>query len=295
MEVKQNGLKAWFLASRPKTLTGAMIPIMVSGSLAVAGGKYNGVALVTCFAFAALMQIAANLINDLIDFKRGTDGSDRLGPERACAQGWITPRAMSTGIGVLLFLALGAGCTVLAYSSLWLVAVGALCVVFAFLYTTIMSYAGWGDILVFVFFGLVPCCGTYYVATGELTGAAWLSGVSCGVVIDTLLIVNNYRDRHTDKRSNKRTLIVLFGGRFGERFYLWCGIVAWALGLPLLMGGSAWWMLLTCPYLILHYTTWRKMVSINQGKALNRILGLTSRNMFLFGLLLSAGILLSQA
>lgn len=290
MEVKQNSIKAWFLATRPKTLTGALIPIIIASSLASHHTHCNNTAIFICFVFAALMQIAANLINDLFDYLKGTDGAERIGPERACAQGWITPKAMRIGIRIVLVLALLAGSTILLYSSLWLIAVGAVCVIFAFLYTTILSYTGLGDILVLVFFGLVPCCGTYYVATGELTAPCLLASIISGILIDTLLIINNYRDRQTDKNNHKITLIVLGGEKFGQYFYLLCGVVAWALCFVFIALGYNWYVLLPTIYLIPHFVTWHKMVRINHGKALNKILGETSRNMLLFGILLSLGL-----
>ena len=115
-----NSFKAWWLASRPKTLTGAVAPVLVGGAMAIAvmatekfGLDYHSgiteapflqwipqmlIPLALCLLFAILMQIDANFINDYFDFKKGADRADRLGPERACAQGWITPRAMQKGI-----------------------------------------------------------------------------------------------------------------------------------------------------------------------------------------------------
>lgn len=291
--IRTNSAKAWFLASRPKTLSGALIPVAVATALSAQSDRCNWCAIVVCFVFAALMQVAANFINDLFDFLKGTDREDRLGPERACAQGWITPRAMKVGIAVVITLALATGCIVLLYSSMWLIAVGALCALFAFLYTTILSYSGMGDLLVLVFFGLVPCCGTYYVATGEVSPPCVLASIICGVLIDTLLIINNYRDRDTDCITCKRTLIVIFGERFGRYFYLSCGLAAWACCLLFpLVYKMGWGAMLTTLYLPLHYITWREMVSIRSGRALNGILGKTSRNMLLFGLLLTIGLLL---
>lgn len=290
MKIKQNSVKAWFLATRPKTLSGALIPIFVATALASNHPQCNWRAICVCFVFATLMQIAANFINDLFDFLKGTDREDRLGPERACAQGWISPKAMKIGIAIVIVLALATGCIVLLYSSLWLIAVGAVCALFAFLYTTIMSYSGLGDLLVFVFFGIVPCCGTCFVATGEISTPCILASVICGILIDTLLIINNYRDRDTDKKSGKKTLIVIFGEKFGSIFYLGCGIVAWALCLGFLFEGWTWTVLLPTLYLPLHVTTWREMVRIHEGKALNKILGKTSRNMLIFGILLAVGL-----
>ncbi len=290
MEIKQNSLHAWVLAARPKTLTGALIPVMVASALALRHPDCNHNAIVICFVFASLMQVAANLINDLFDFLKGTDDESRLGPERACAQGWITPRVMKRGIVVVLALALACGCLVLQYTTLWLVAVGALCVCFAFLYTTVLSYTGMGDVLVLVFFGLVPCCGTYFVATGEVTAPCVLASVICGIVIDTLLIVNNYRDRDTDRRCGKKTIIVILGERFGRYFYLACGIVAWGGCFAFLEFGHGWLVMLPTLYLPLHIATWKQIVAIGHGRELNKSLGKTSRNMIIFGLLLSAGL-----
>src|SRR5574344_706458 len=95
-EIKQNSAYAWLLAARPKTLTGAAIPVLVATALAVSDGKFRWQPALLCLAFACLMQVAANFINDLYDFLKGTDRADRLGPERACAQGWITPDRKST-------------------------------------------------------------------------------------------------------------------------------------------------------------------------------------------------------
>ena len=148
-EIKQNSPYAWFLAARPKTLTGALIPVLIGSSLAFADGSFDMIPALLCALFAGGMQIAANFINDLFDFLKGTDREDRLGPERACAQGWISLQAMKTGIIVTVTLACLIGCTLLFYAGWELIIVGVLCVLFAFLYTTgpyPLSYNGWGEI-----------------------------------------------------------------------------------------------------------------------------------------------------
>lgn len=242
------------------------------------------------------MQIAANLINDFYDFRRGTDGPERLGPERAMAQGWIKPRAMRIGIAVTLMLACSAGSALLASSPtpLLLVGVGAACVVFAFLYTTLLSYCGLGDLLVYVFFGIVPVWGTYYVQAGETVPEVWWLAAACGLMIDTLLIVNNYRDRDTDRRTGKRTLIVMLGERFGRYDYLAHGAAAYVCAAMLALYGHLWVAVLAMLYLLPHYLTWRKMVEIHEGRALNRILGFTSRNMLLMGVLITLALLIEK-
>lgn len=278
-------LKYWILAARPKTLTAALIPVCTATALAFAQGHGRWLPAVVCMLFAALMQIAANFINDLFDFKKGTDREDRLGPERACAQGWITPQAMKRGIGVMLVLACVVGCCLLPYGGWVLVGIGVACVVFAFLYTTLLSYMGCGDVLVWVFFGLVPVCGTYYVQAQMLTPAVWWLAVACGLVIDTLLVLNNYRDREQDAQSGKRTLIVALGEHFGSMFYLLQGVAGYACVAALAIYGHTWAAVLPALYLVPHFMTWRTMTTIRYGRELNRVLGLTSRNMLIFAVL----------
>ena len=278
-------LKAWFLAVRPKTLSAALIPVAVATALAYANGEAQWVPASLCALFAMLMQVASNFINDLYDYKKGTDAEDRLGPKRACAQGWITPQAMRNGIVITLLLAVSVGACLLFYGGWWLVGLGASCVIFAFLYTTLMSYHGLGDLLVWIFFGFVPVIGTYYVQAGELHSDVWLLSVACGLCVDTLLVLNNYRDRETDRKAGKRTIVVLFGEQFGSLAYLLQGILAYACVASLAANGNLWLAILPSFYLLPHYLTWRKMVQINKGPQLNRILGFTSRNMLTFAIL----------
>ena len=291
--VKLNSLRAWFLAARPKTLSAALVPVVVAAALAWAEGHFRPVPVVLCLVFAALMQVAANFINDLLDFRKGTDREDRLGPERACAQGWVTPAAMRRAIAIVLVAACAAGCGLLFYGGWWLVLVGAACVVFAFLYTTLLSYCGLGDVLVWVFFGFVPVLGTYYVQAASLTPPAWCLAAACGLVIDTLLVVNNYRDRDTDRATGKRTLIVALGEPFGRWFYFAQGVMGYVCAALSALDGHTWVALLPLFYVLPHFLTWRKMVQIRSGRALNRTLGFTSRNILLFGFLVAVSLLLA--
>lgn len=176
-----------------------------------------------------------------------------------------------------------------------LIIVGLLCVLFAFLYTTgpyPLSYNGWGDVLVIVFFGFVPVGGTYYVQALTWTSDTTVASLICGLLIDTLLVVNNYRDREADARSGKRTVIVRFGEKFGRYLYLMLGVAASLLCFWFFFEGHLFAALLPLLYLIPHVLTWRRMVQIHSGKKLNSILGETSRNMLLMGILLSIGFLI---
>jgi 1,4-dihydroxy-2-naphthoate octaprenyltransferase len=178
------------------------------------------------------------------------------------------------------------------YGGLEMIAVGLLCVVFCFLYTTHLSYLGLGDVLVLVFFGIVPVCCTYYVQLHTVTWQVFLASVACGLVIDGLLIVNNYRDRYNDQADGKRTLVVLIGADATEWLYLTLGCVACLIGLVFWMNGHVLAFILPLLYLLFHTFTWMKMRRINYGRQLNECLGETARNIFIYGLCVSVGMLL---
>lgn len=293
--IKTNSLKAWILAIRPKTLTAASIPVMIGCALAYVYGYFQFTPALLCFLFAFLMQIDANFINDLYDFLKGTDREDRLGPERACAQGWITTKAMKVGI-ILTTLASGiVGLSLLYYGGIEMIPVGIACILFAFLYTAgpyPLAYHGWGDALVLIFFGIVPVGCTFYVMAHEWNTAVTLASIACGLVIDTLLMVNNFRDREQDTLSGKRTLVVRLGARAGLILYFLLGMVACWCCVYFIMIGKIYAALLPQIYLIPHILTTQRMAKINRGKQLNSILGETSRNMLLFGMLLTLGLVL---
>jgi len=295
-DIKRNSLNAWILAARPKTLTGAIIPVMAASGLAYMEGHFTWLPALICAVFAGLMQISANLINDLFDYLKGTDREDRLGPERACAKGWISPGAMKKGILLTVVLACLVGSSLLFYGGWKLILVGVVCVLFAFLYTTgpyPLSYNGWGDALVILFFGFIPVGGTYYVQALTLSSGVIIVSLVCGLIVDTLLVVNNYRDREADLKSGKRTVIVRFGEPFGRYLYLILGVLAALLCLWFLKSGNWPAALLPQLYLIPHVITWNRMVKIRSGKKLNSILGETSRNMLLMGILLTLGLIFS--
>lgn len=293
--IRKNSLRAFFAAARARTLTAAAVPVAVGCALAAADGFFLWPVAVLCFAFALLMQVDANFINDLCDYLKGSDDAQRLGPPRACAMGWVTPHAMRVAVGVTTAVACMVGGSLLAYGGLELLLLGGACVLFAFLYTAgpyPLAYHGWGDLLVVVFFGLVPVGGTYYVMAGTLTFWILPVAAACGLAVDTLLLVNNYRDREQDARNGKRTLVVRLGAGAGGQLYLWAGVVASLLCLTLLGRGAWYAALFPVAYLVPHALTWRRMVRIGSGRALNGILAATSRNMLLFGALLALGLLL---
>lgn len=298
-EVKKDSLKAWLLAARPKTLTGAAVPVMIGLALAYTDAKaYGGeafswTAAVLCMLFAFIMQIDANLINDFFDYVKGTDDREtRLGPERACTQGWVSIDRMKRAIAGTTCLAAVVGLPLIFYGGLEMIVVGLFCIVFCFLYTTHLSYVGLGDLLVLLFFGLVPVCITYYVQLHTVSLQVLVASLACGLVIDTLLLVNNFRDRETDLTAGKMTLVVKIGAKNALRLYLGVGLVACLMGGVFWLNGHLLAFVLPVIYFVFHVFTWLKMKQIWEGRELNRCLGETARNMFLYGLLVAIGILL---
>ncbi|WP_337668756.1 1,4-dihydroxy-2-naphthoate octaprenyltransferase [Prevotella sp.] len=295
-DISRNSLKAWVLASRPKTLTGASVPVMIGLSLAwtaVGAEDFKLLPAVLCVLFAFIMQIDANFVNDYFDFVSGKDDEQRLGPARACAMGWIEIGKMRWGIIITTALACMVGLPLVLYGGMEMILVGALCVVFCFLYTTLLASHGFGDLLVLVFFGIVPVCATYYLQTATCTWMVFLASLACGLVIDTLLVVNNYRDIDNDRRAGKKTLIVMIGADNGRLLYLWLGIIASLMGVVFAVYGQYWTPLLPTVYMIMHIATYRRMVKIGKGRQLNLVLADTARNMFVYGLTVSLGLLLS--
>ena len=296
----KNSPKAWLLAARPKTLTGCAVPVMIGLALAFTddqayydGAAFSWTAAVLCLLFSFTMQIDANFINDFFDYARGNDDtSTRLGPLRACTQGWVGIEAMKHAIASTTVLACLVGMPLVYYGGLEMVAVGLLCVVFCFLYTTHLSYIGMGDVLVLVFFGIVPVCCTYYVQLHTITWQVFLASVACGLVIDGLLIVNNYRDRYNDEVDGKRTLVVIIGADATEWLYLALGCIACLIGLIFWANGHILAFILPFIYLLFHTFTWIKMRRMNYGRQLNECLGETARNIFIYGLCVTIGLLL---
>lgn len=299
-KITRNSLKAWILAARPKTLVGAGVPVMIGIALSIKDTKACEHILIIptllCFLFAFIMQIDANFVNDYFDNIHGNDDCTRLGPLRACSQGWISMRAMKIGIIVTTLLACIVGLPLIYFGSWSMIIVGMMCVLFCFLYTTKLSYLGYGDILVLIFFGVIPVTFTYFLTlpfdSKNISLEVIVAGIACGFVIDTLLVVNNYRDIDNDKKVGKRTLVVKIGQKSSLIFYLSLGILACFFGIIHLLYNRPFAFLFPFLYLIMHIFTYKKMIKINKGKELNVILANTSRNIFVYGVLTMAGLMI---
>lgn len=300
--VKTNSIYAWWLAARPKTLTGAAAPVMVA--LAAAMHEYGHIYLLPatlCLLFALLMQTDANLVNDYFDCIHGVDGEERLGPERACSQGWITLQAMRIGIGVTTLLACLVGLPLVIWGGWECIIVGLACVLFCFLYTTLFSRIAMGDILVVLFFGIIPVSYTFYfqssyTSIAHIPSGVWFLSLAQGLITDCLLLVNNFRDRDTDAKADKTTLVTLIGPSATLHLYNFIGLLSIVVaihGIHILSEQYTMYQYLPLLFLPIHYRVLSSMRKIYSGKGLNRVLGMTAMSILVFAALVSLGLIQS--
>lgn len=288
-------LKVWLLASRPKTLPAAVAPILVGCALAGADGSFHLPAALSALAAALLLQVGTNLANDYSDWHRGVDNAARLGPARATQQGWVSPRAMAVAAALAFAGAAIFGSYLIARGGWPVLVVGLCSIVCGLAYTggpMPYGYRGLGDLAVFIFFGPVAVGGSYYVQTLRLSSQVLVLSLGVGALVSAILVVNNIRDRQSDRAAGKRTLAVLIGLRSSRIEYAAllgfaqvCPLVAWAVGL----GRPSWLISLASLPLALAELRrlWRR-----DGVQLNTSLASTARLALIYSLLLALGVLL---
>lgn len=289
-------IRAWLMASRPKTLGAAFAPVLVGTAVAAGDGRAHAGAALAALAGALLIQIGTNLANDYSDFVRGADDGPRLGPARATQSGWVTPRAMLRATALVYLLAAGAGLYLVARGGWPILLIGAFGILFGILYTAgpfPLGYRGIAEPFVLAFFGPVATGGTYYVQACAWSAPAIVAGLGPGLLSIALLTVNNLRDIETDRRVGKRTLAARFGPRFARALYLSC--IAGAAIAPLLAAaptGAHRGVALTLLILPAAIPAARVALTPDAGARLNRVLASTGRLLLLHSALFTVGWLL---
>ncbi|NLH12705.1 MAG: 1,4-dihydroxy-2-naphthoate octaprenyltransferase, partial [Holophagae bacterium] len=261
---------------------------------AAAGGFRAGPALAALIGALAL-QVAANYINDVADYEQGTDTAGRLGPTRATAAGWLTPRQMWAGVAATIGVAALAGLYLTWVAGWPVLAVGAASMLAAFAYSAgpfPLTKLGMGEPFVMVFFGFVATCGTAWVQALVVPAAAWWGGFVCGALSIAILVVNNTRDHATDRAAGRRTLPARLGKRAGVIELAAFLVLAHAatIGAVLSRAVGAWVLgaLVTAPLGVLLV---RRVATCDDGPTLNRELARAGQLLLLHSLLWSVGVL----
>ncbi len=284
--------QVWMLASRPKTLLAAFVPVIVGSSLAIAENKFKLLASVVALICALLIQVGTNLANDLYDYLKGADNKNRIGPLRVLNAGLVTPKKMKIVVFLVFSFTFLLGLYLVYHSGVIILIIGIVSILAGLAYTTgpfPLAYNGLGDIFVFIFFGVVGTVGTYLVNTNQISEISFIASIPVGALITNILVVNNYRDIEQDKLVGKNTLAVKLGKSFSRYEYLILTGISFFV--PLLIyrfySVSEWIFL---PYLTLPIA-YKLILMLFQyeGSALNKVLELTAKFSALFGLLFSIG------
>ncbi|KGA20651.1 hypothetical protein GM50_1395 [freshwater metagenome] len=281
-------MNKWVAGARPKTLPAAIAPVAVGTALA--GSDFDPILALLALLVSLSLQVGVNYANDYSDGVKGTD-DNRIGPMRLVASG----AAPAHQVKIAAYLALGFGAIfglILALqTSLWLVAIGALAIAAAWGYTggkNPYGYFGFGELSVFVFFGLVATMGTYYAQTGELTLNSLLVAIPMGSLSCALLAINNLRDRAADELVGKRTFAVRLGDASARRAFIALLLIAHISVLFLMKP----WALLTLLLLPMTFSLIKAIQAGAQGAQLIPLLGKTGKLQLRFAILLSLGLLL---
>lgn len=288
-------LQRWQLASRPKTLPAAIAPVLLGWAIAYDLGAFSLLPALLALLIAVLLQIGANLVNDVSDFQKGADAGDRLGPLRVTQAGLLAPRQVWTGVAVVFGLAALAGIYLVLLGGWPLLILGAAAMAAALFYSVgrnSFAATGSGDLFAFLFFGLGAVCGTVYLLAGRVPLSAWLAALPVGALVTAILVVNNIRDIASDRRAGRRNIPARFGRRAGEIEYAVLLSMAY-LSPPLVwLGGETPWVLLAWLSLPLALRLYRAVRTEPIGRGFNRLLAQTARLTLLFSLLLALGVLL---
>lgn len=284
-------MKSWLLAARPKTLSAAVAPVLVGTALAYGGPMPMHWISFACALFGAIfIQIGTNLVNDALDFKRGADTHERLGPIRVTQSGLLSPGAVMTGAYLCFAVAAICGIPLMVRGGWPILAIGVFSILAAYAYTGgpyPLAYHGLGEVFVMVFFGLVAVEGSYYVQRLMFSRDALFGGFSCGALAVVLLAINNYRDLASDRVNHKMTLAARFGKRFAIGEIEWSAMLAY-LSLIVLAYLRDWHLLvalLSMPLAILVVHNAKHA----EGRELNRTLAMAGALQWAFAILFVLG------
>jgi 1,4-dihydroxy-2-naphthoate octaprenyltransferase len=284
-------MNVWVQGARPRTLVAAVCPVLVGTAAAAAEGPLVAWRAAAALVVALALQIAVNYANDYSDGVRGADTPARLGPTRLTAAGLAAPATVRRAAGVAFAVAAVAGLALAVAVDLRLLAVGVAAIAAAVLYTggpRPYGYAGFGELAVLVFFGVVATCGSAYVQLERVPATAAAASVTVGLGAVAILLANNVRDVDGDRQAGKRTLAVRLGRRRARG--LFTGVVAAIFASAALLGLARPPVLVTLAAAPLAVAPVRLVRTRSDGPGLIAALGATARLQLAVSLLLAAGL-----
>jgi len=292
-------MRIWLMAARPRTLPAAIAPVLVGTAVAVEseGHLPRAGAFVAALIGSIFIQIGTNLANDYSDAKRGADTVDRLGPVRVTSAGLVTPQRVLTATWVAFGVAVACGVYLTAVAGLVILLIGVLSIAAGVLYTggpRPYGYAGFGEVFVFLFFGLVAVNGSYYVQVERLDALPLGLSIAVGFLATAILVVNNVRDVETDRRAGKNTLAVRMGRRNAVALYRLLVLGAYVvLPIALLASETSALPLIALLSLPMAIGPMRTMSNRTDGPSLNAALAATGALLGAFSLLVTIGLLIA--
>ncbi len=282
-------LTNWVLAARPKTLSASIVPVLIGTSLA--RGPIHWTMFACALVGALFIQIATNFINDALDFRKGADTIERLGPLRVTQAGLMSADAVLAAAYVCFGIAALCGIPLIIRGGWPLVAIGATSIVAAYVYTGgpyPLAYNGLGELFVMIFFGFVAVGGSYYVQTLTIEPVVLLAGFNAGAFATVLLAINNLRDVETDRKTNKRTLAVRLGEKFSRYEIAVFALAPFLAQIFIAHLRRADWMFLPLIAMLVALRLISRVFA-SSGSELNRCLGLAGMLQWLFGILFVIG------
>lgn len=292
-------MQHWIAGARPRTLPAAIVPVLVGTACAVRDtGEWNH-GVIVWRALAAMVvslaiQVGTNYANDYSDGIRGTDAV-RVGPVRLVASGLASASSVKRAAMASFGVAAIAGLGLAAAAGWWLIAVGAAAFLAGWFYTggpRPYGYAGFGELFVFVFFGLVATVGTTYVQLEEITGLSIAAAIPVGLIATALLVTNNLRDIPTDREAGKHTLAVRLGDRLTRLLYVAMVVAVFVMVAAIALIDRPWAAIALVGAAIAIAPV-RAVLSGASGRALIAVLGTTGRTQLVTGALLAIGIAVS--
>lgn len=291
-------MKYWFLAARPKTLVAALVPVSLATVLAYL--KFDNVYWyysIVAAACALLIQISTNYFNDAIDFHKGTDTHERIGPERMVQSGNLSAKAVLLAAFLCEALALIIAYPLIKEFGWGIVVVGGACLIFSYCYTGgpyPLAYHALGEVFVFIFFGLIAVMGTFYLQAHHLSIDSLILGSQVGLLACVLISINNLRDINQDRMARKNTLAVLLGLKKSRLLIAVLNLTPYFLGLYWLATGYLWLFLMPVFLLPFSIKLLKNLIQQEPSRLYNRYLAHSALQMLIFSLLFIIGICLEK-